>query len=84
MRVWKGRGKQLQKAQSVPWARVSACLAGSGSSQGSATQLPDRVGMSTVVVPVLSLGPDKARVWQFSSFAQGSLLRQSLKAVGSC
>ena len=56
MRVWKGA---WEKAQSVPWARVSACVACSGRGLGPGTQRPDLVGMGAGAPPVLLLARRK-------------------------
>lgn len=72
-------GDLLGLAAGLMWALTTVVIRSTPLARvAPAKQLFYQVGMSTAVLPVLSLGLDETWVWQFNAFAWGSLLVQAL------
>lgn len=76
-RAWVG--DLLGLAAGLMWALTTVVIRSTALARvAPAKQLFYQVGVSTAVLPVLSLLLGEAWVWQFSAFAWGSLLAQAL------
>ncbi|MBT9514630.1 MAG: DMT family transporter [Acidovorax sp.] len=76
-RAW--LGDLLGLAAGLMWALTTVVIRTTPLARvAPAKQLLYQVGVSTALLPVLSLGLGEAWVWQFSAFAWGSLLAQAL------
>lgn len=72
-------GDLLGLAAGLMWALTTVVIRTTPLARvAPAKQLLYQVGVSTALLPVLSLGLGEAWVWQFSAFAWGSLLAQAL------